>query len=66
MERFAMAEESEPELKLEIAHVLTIDVVAYSTLLIHEQSRVIAELTSLGGRRGSGGETSSEADSSPV
>lgn len=39
-----MAPESEPELKLEIAHVLTIDVVAYSTLLIHEQSRVMAEL----------------------
>ncbi|MEP6810057.1 MAG: hypothetical protein ABI992_07420 [Chthoniobacterales bacterium] len=39
-----MAAESEPELKLEIAHVLTIDVVAYSTLLIHEQSRVMTEL----------------------
>ncbi len=39
-----MAAETEPELKLEIAHVLTIDVVAYSTLLIHEQSRVMAEL----------------------
>ena len=34
----------EPDLKLEIAHVLTIDVVAYSTLLIDEQSRLIAEL----------------------
>lgn len=39
-----MATEVEPNLKLEIAHVLTIDVVAYSTLLIHEQSRVMAEL----------------------
>ena len=34
----------EPDLKLEIAHVLTIDVVAYSTLLIDEQSRLMAEL----------------------
>ena len=39
-----MAAESERELKLEIAHVLTIDVVAYSTLLIHEQSHVMTEL----------------------
>ncbi len=42
-----MAADSEPELKLEIAHVLTIDVVAYSTLLIHDQSRVMAELTKI-------------------
>jgi TolB-like protein/Tfp pilus assembly protein PilF len=34
----------EPDLKLEIAHVLTIDVVAYSTLLIDEQSRLMGEL----------------------
>ncbi len=40
-----MAADSEPDLKLEIAHVLTLDVVAYSTLLIHEQSRIMAELT---------------------
>lgn len=39
-----MAADPEPDLKLEIAHVLTIDVVAYSTLLIHEQSRVMNEL----------------------
>lgn len=39
-----MAVETESDLKLEIAHVLTIDVVAYSTLLIHEQSRVMTEL----------------------
>ncbi len=39
-----MAADVEPDLKLEIAHILTIDVVAYSTLLIHEQSRVMAEL----------------------
>jgi len=36
---------SEPEPKLEIAHVLTMDVVGYSTLLINEQSRVLADLT---------------------
>jgi hypothetical protein len=30
--------------KVEIAHVLTMDVVEYSTLLITEQSRVMAEL----------------------
>ena len=39
-----MTPDLEPDLKLEIAHVLTIDVVAYSTLLIDEQSRLIAEL----------------------
>lgn len=39
-----MSAEAESDLKLEIAHVLTIDVVAYSTLLIHEQTRTIAEL----------------------
>jgi TolB-like protein/Flp pilus assembly protein TadD/class 3 adenylate cyclase len=35
--------ESDP--KVEIAHVLTMDVVGYSNLLITEQSQVIAELT---------------------
>jgi TolB-like protein/class 3 adenylate cyclase/Tfp pilus assembly protein PilF len=40
-----MAAEDESDLKLEIAHVLTIDVVAYSTLLIHDQIRVMSELT---------------------
>jgi len=39
-----MTPDLEPDLKLEIAHVLTIDVVAYSTLLVDEQSRLIAEL----------------------
>src|SRR5947199_9948320 len=39
-----MTPDLEPDLKLEIAHVLTIDVVAYSTLLIDEQRRLIAEL----------------------
>ncbi|MDQ6861299.1 MAG: tetratricopeptide repeat protein [Verrucomicrobiota bacterium] len=33
--------------KLEIAHVLTMDVVGYSKLLIDEQTRVMAELTRL-------------------
>ncbi|MGZ5023930.1 MAG: hypothetical protein ACXWBS_03610, partial [Chthoniobacterales bacterium] len=42
-----MATEVEPNLKLEIAHVLTIDVVAYSTLLIHEQSQVMAKLNKI-------------------
>lgn len=36
-----MPEDAAPDFQLEIAHVLTIDVVAYSTLLIHEQSRVM-------------------------
>lgn len=39
-----MTPDLESDLKLEIAHVLTIDVVAYSTLLIDEQSRLMAEL----------------------
>jgi TolB-like protein/Tfp pilus assembly protein PilF len=34
-----------PEEKVEIGHVLTMDVVEYSTLLINEQSRVMNELT---------------------
>jgi TolB-like protein/Flp pilus assembly protein TadD len=40
-----MDEDVESDLKLEIAHILTIDVVAYSTLLINEQSRQLRELT---------------------
>ena len=39
-----MTPDVEPDLKLEIAHVLTIDVVAYSTLLLDEQSRLMADL----------------------
>jgi TolB-like protein/Tfp pilus assembly protein PilF/class 3 adenylate cyclase len=41
-----MAEAAEAALnpKLEIAHVLAMDVVGYSTLLINEQSRVLADL----------------------
>ena len=31
--------------KVEIAHVLTMDVVEYSTLLITDQTRVMGELT---------------------
>jgi len=34
-----------PEEKVEIGHVLTMDVVEYSTLLIDEQSRIMRELT---------------------
>jgi TolB-like protein/class 3 adenylate cyclase len=40
-----MPSEPESDPKLEIAHVLTMDVVGYSTLLINEQSRVLADLT---------------------
>jgi TolB-like protein/Tfp pilus assembly protein PilF len=42
-----MTPHPEPDPKLEIAHVLTMDVVGYSTLLITEQSRVLAELTGI-------------------
>ncbi|MBA3962160.1 MAG: tetratricopeptide repeat protein [Chthoniobacterales bacterium] len=41
-ERMAMA--SEPHLPLEIGHVLFIDIVGYSKLLINEQSEVLQEL----------------------
>ena len=40
----AMAAETQAELKLEIAHVLTMDVVEYSTLFITEQRDLMAEL----------------------
>ena len=39
-----MTLEAESEAKMEIAHVLNMDLVAYSTLLITEQTRVLAEL----------------------
>jgi TolB-like protein/Flp pilus assembly protein TadD/class 3 adenylate cyclase len=39
-----MAAEPEPQLHLEIAHVLYIDVVGYSKLLINDQSEVLAQL----------------------
>lgn len=39
-----MTGEVEPDLKLEIAHILTLDVVAYSTLLMGEQSRLMTAL----------------------
>ena len=39
--------EGESNAKVEIGHVLTMDVVEYSKLLITEQTRVIAELTSI-------------------
>lgn len=38
------APEGEPDLKLEIAHILTLDVVAYSTLLINEQRELMTRL----------------------
>ena len=40
-----MTPEAEPHPKVEIAHVLNMDVVGYSTLLITEQSRLMSELT---------------------
>jgi TolB-like protein/class 3 adenylate cyclase len=39
-----MAEELQPDPQVKIAHVLTMDVVQYSTLLIDEQTRVMTEL----------------------
>src|SRR5947207_1824536 len=39
-----MADELQPISELEIAHVLFIDVVGYSKLLINEQTAVVAEL----------------------
>jgi serine/threonine-protein kinase len=39
-----MAAESEPKLHLEIAHVLFMDVVGYSRLLINDQSEILAHL----------------------
>jgi TolB-like protein/Flp pilus assembly protein TadD len=42
-----MSSEPERHPKVEIAHVLTMDVVEYSTLLITEQMRVMGELTSI-------------------
>src|SRR6266699_1071723 len=39
-----MSSDSPSDSKLEIAHVLPMDVVGYSTLLINEQSRVLADL----------------------
>jgi TolB-like protein/class 3 adenylate cyclase len=49
MPLFAGAEmpEGEANAKVEIAHVLTVDVVEYSKLLITEQTSVIAELTNI-------------------
>src|SRR5437764_10159843 len=42
-----MAAENTPDLELEIAHILIMDVVAYSTLLINEQREIMAELKSI-------------------
>jgi TolB-like protein/class 3 adenylate cyclase/Tfp pilus assembly protein PilF len=45
--RAAMANDLQPKDELEIAHVLFIDVVGYSTRLINEQAAVVAELNQL-------------------
>ena len=42
-----MSAELQPNAELEIAHVLFIDVVGYSRLLINEQSALLAELNQL-------------------
>jgi TolB-like protein/Tfp pilus assembly protein PilF len=42
-----MTPEPQSDPKVEIAHVLTMDVVEYSTLLITEQSRIMAQLTEI-------------------
>jgi adenylate cyclase len=43
--RDLMTSEAQSDPKMQIAHVLTMDMVEYSTLLITEQSRVMGELT---------------------
>ncbi len=47
-----MTAEFSPEARVEIAHVLAMDVVGYSKLLINEQSWLIGELTIVRGDRG--------------
>ena len=42
-----MAEEEQTKLRLEIGHVLFLDIVGYSTLLMEDQRRVVQELTDL-------------------
>ena len=42
-----MASEREPKQRVEIAHVLSMDLVGYSLLLITDQTRVMSELTSV-------------------
>ena len=42
-----MSAETKPDLQLEIAHLLLIDIVGYSTLLVNEQVEVLAELNRL-------------------
>ncbi len=39
--------DAKPDPKVEIAHVLTMDLVEYSTLLITEQTRIMADLTGI-------------------
>ena len=42
-----MSAERKPELHLEIAHVLFMDVVGFSKLLINDQSEILAQLNQL-------------------
>lgn len=42
-----MADQREPSEKVEIAHVLAMDVIGYSLLLITDQARVMNQLASL-------------------
>src|SRR5881396_3401555 len=42
-----MSAETKPDLQLEIAHVLLIDVVGYSTLLVNEQIELLQELNQI-------------------
>ena len=39
---------AKPDLQLEIAHILLIDVVGYSKLLVNEQIKVLQELNRIG------------------
>ncbi|MBA2623239.1 MAG: hypothetical protein H0U88_06410, partial [Chthoniobacterales bacterium] len=42
-----MAEEEKTKLRLEIAHVLFIDIVGYSKLLVKQQSELLRELNQI-------------------
>jgi hypothetical protein len=44
LDHYPMADEQKTQLRLEIAHVLFIDIVSYSKLLIDEQSEALQEL----------------------
>src|SRR5436853_574321 len=47
MSRLLMDTELEPDLQLEIAHVLFVDIVGYSKLLINEQHESVRELNEI-------------------